>query len=578
MANDESINILNLDKEDNLTAQTLGNPFFTIGSTSGSKSRREVSDDLEECFRLVEEKVMKWESSRTKIWDSGDVAVSEYLQAINEASRLSENLINLHVENEKKDDELLHRVQILIRIAMVKLEEEFTHILARRNRPFEPECMSFRSSDVSTMYGISICSFDSSTYSGELTINLVHQFAIPDLKRIVNAMFTTHFDQEYCEAYISVRRDALAECLFMLEVDNLSIDVGVVALTAQNSSFAIKIKKWNQAMKNFTSVYLASEKLLCDRVFGEFVSVSSTCFAKIFEVPMLRLLKYGEAVIDTKVRDPKTVLFMKLDMYEVLLDLLPDIDNMFLEEAGSSVRFVFREVLRRFGDSVGGTFLEFEKAVESLISTKPFTGGGISLLSKNVMHYIACLARDHSDTLNMVLELVTSNLKSNLDVQSLLYPDDALRYNFLLSNIFYMFFGDYWIKQHVAEYRGYAMAYEKATWSPILNLLREEGMHPQRVSKGVLKERLKSFNPSFEKVYKSQTAWLIPPTQLHEELQISVSTKVIQAYRSFLRRLEEVLSATSTAKFIKYNPDGIETFISDLFGGSRKSLRSSART
>ncbi|KAI3853154.1 hypothetical protein MKX03_004399 [Papaver bracteatum] len=162
MASDKSINIPNLDQEDNLTALTLGtndDPLFTVGSTSGNQSIREVSDDLEECFRSVEEVVMKWESSRTKIWDSGVVAVNEYLQAINEAQRLSQNLRNLHGKNEggeNKDDELLHRVQILIRIAMVKLEEEFTHILVRHNRPFEPECMSFRSSDVGTMDGISV--------------------------------------------------------------------------------------------------------------------------------------------------------------------------------------------------------------------------------------------------------------------------------------------------------------------------------------------------------------------------------------------------------------------------------------
>ncbi|KAI3853153.1 hypothetical protein MKX03_004398 [Papaver bracteatum] len=178
-------------------------------------------------------------------------------------------------------------------------------------------------------------------------------------------MFTTHFDQECCEAYVNARKDALAECLFMLEVDNLSIDGGVVASSEQDSIFDIKVKIWDQAMKTFTSVYLASEKLLCERVFGEFRSASSTCFAKIVEVPMLQLLKCGEDIIDTKVQDPETVLFMKLGMYEVLLDLLPDIENMFLEEAGSSVRFVFREVLKKFGDSVSRTFLEFEKAVGS---------------------------------------------------------------------------------------------------------------------------------------------------------------------------------------------------------------------
>ncbi|KAI3853152.1 hypothetical protein MKX03_004397 [Papaver bracteatum] len=229
------------------------------------------------------------------------------------------------------------------------------------------------------------------------------------------------------------------------------------------------------------------------------------------------------------------------------------------------------------------------------------------------MHYIACLAHDHSDTLNMVLEvshggdlleekeneggsssnvnplvyhlkLVASNLKSNL-VKSLLYTDDSLRYIFLMNNIFYMvsrvkknsnlrnFFGDYWIRQHVAEYQGYAMDYERATWRPILNLLRYKGMFipgTRSVSKRVFKERVKDFNLSFEKVYKSQTAWLIPDPQLREERRISVSTNVFQAYRTVIWMHD--------GKFIKYSSDELEAYISYLFGGSPKLLPNCART
>ncbi|KAI3896743.1 hypothetical protein MKW98_009596 [Papaver atlanticum] len=506
---------------------------------------------------------------------------------------------------------------------MAKLEEEFTDILVRRNQPFEPDYMSFHSSDVGTMDGISICSFEldqslvespprsSSTYPGEIIIDLVHQNAIPDLNRI-----------ECCEAYINVRKEALADCLFMLEVDNLIFDLGEVALHTEkegklepehvgeatlyteiskikegkrDASIILKIKKWNRAMKILTSVYIANEKQLCDRVFGEFRSVSSTCLVKIFEVPMLQLLKYGEAIIGEGRELEK--LFLRLYMYEVLRDLLPDIDNMFSEEAGSSVRFVFREVLKRSGDSVRETVLKFEKAIGSSILTKPLAGGGVCLLSNYVMAYITALApyselleekenegasSSNEHSLAYHLKLVASNLKSNLDIKSLLYTDDALRYIFLMNNIFYMkFFGDHWIRQHVAEYRGYAMDYERATWLPILNLLIDEGMFirgSHSVSRRVVKERLKDFNLSFEKVYESQTAWLIPDPQLREELRISVSSNVVQAYRTFVGRHTGRFSATSIGKLIKHNADGLQTYIFDLFGGSPKSLPNFART
>lgn len=117
------------------------------------------------------------------------------------------------------------------------------------------------------------------------------------------------------------------------------------------------------------------------------------------------------------------------------------------------------------------------------------------------------------------------------------------------------------------------MDYERATWRPILNLLRYEGMFipgTRSVSKRVLKERLKEFNLSFEKVYKIQTAWLIPDPQLREERRIQVSINVFQAYRTVIWMHD--------GKFIKYTSDELQTYISHLFGGSPKLLPNSART
>ncbi|XP_026416676.1 exocyst complex component EXO70E2-like [Papaver somniferum] len=256
---------------------------------------------------------------------------------------------------------------------------------------------------------------------------------------------------------------------------------------------------------------------------------------------MLELLKYGEAIMDIEGQEPEK-LFLKLDMYEVLRDLLPD--NMFLAGGG-------RE-----------TVVKFEKAIGSNPSTKPFTGGGTHDIFKYVMKYIAILASDYSDTLGLLFGVPDR--------------DDALRCIFLINNIFYMvskvlrqFFGDYWIRQHVAEYQGYAMNYERATWRPILNLLRYEGMFipgTRSVSKRVFKERVKDFNLSFEKVYKSQTAWIIPDPQLREERRINV----FQAYRTVIWMHD--------GEFIKYSSDELQTYISDLFGGSPKLLPNSART
>jgi len=84
---------------------------------------------------------------------------------------------------------------------------------------------------------------------------------------------------------------------------------------------------------------------------------------------------------------------------------------------------------------------------------------------------------------------------------------------------------------------------------------------------------MRSFYLAFEEIYKAQTAWIIPDSQLREDLRISTSLKVIQAYRTFVGRFANHISD----KHIKYSADDLESYLLDLFGGSPKSLQNSHR-
>ena len=80
-------------------------------------------------------------------------------------------------------------------------------------------------------------------------------------------------------------------------------------------------------------------------------------------------------------------------------------------------------------------------------------------------------------------------------------------------------FGDGWIRRHNGKFQQQAMNYERATWSFILSLLKDDGAQssgPRSNTKNDLKERLRSFYAAFEEVYKSQTGWLINDPQLQE--------------------------------------------------------------
>lgn len=603
------------------------------------KKKGEISG-FEERFKSAQEKVLSWDSDQSMIWDSGQDEATGYLQAVDEIRRLIEELESLSLNGDGEVNELLCRAHSILQMAMARLEEEFIHMLAQHRQNFEPEHMSFRSSEGDIVDEDSNGSFDDypaediqmniqrddSKGSEEYIIDLIHPDVIPDLKSIVNLMFISNYDRECWQSYMSTRKDALDECLFILEVEKLSIEEVV---RMDWSSLNTKILRWVRSMKIFVRVCLASEKHLCDQIFGEFGSVNQTCFIETSKGSILQLLNFGEAIAISP-RSPEK-LFRILDMYEGLADLLPDIDALFSEEAGSCVRTESHEVLRRLGDSVTRTLAEFENAVRDKTSTTPFAGGGVHHLTKYVMNYLKVLT-DYSDTLSLLLnendngvenpllplsnsnvlaqedrgkrascnptslvqslQSVISTLEANLDGKSKLYRDIALQHFFLMNNIYYMvqkvkgsdlraLLGDDWIRGHNAKLQQHALSYERASWTVILSFLKEEGLSnsgSSTVSKSVLKDRFRNFNLAFEEIYKTQTAWLIPDPQLRDDLKISLSLRILQAYRTFMGRYSSHLEGGKYGdKYIKFSADDLQNYLLDLFEGSPRSLHNPRR-
>ncbi|GJR64723.1 exocyst complex component EXO70E2-like protein [Tanacetum coccineum] len=134
-----------------------------------------------------------------------------------------------------------------------------------------------------------------------------------------------------------------------------------------------------------------------------------------------------------------------------------------------------------------------------------------------------------------------SLLESNLEEKSRLYKEDALGHLFLMNNIHYMaekvkgselrnVLGDNWIRKRNWKFQHYAMSYERSTWSSILSLLRDEGLHHSGhsglISKTLLKERLQMFYTAFEEISKTlpalykqqmQQSHQLLPQQFHQQ-------------------------------------------------------------
>ncbi|GAA0158908.1 membrane traffic protein [Lithospermum erythrorhizon] len=443
---------------------------------------------------------------------------------------------------------------------------------------------------------------------GDVCVELVNGDGVLELKEIADRMIRSGYANECCQVYSSVRRDVLDECLMILGVEKLSIEeVQRIEWTVLDE----KMRKWIQALKVLVRLLLTGEKRICEEVFVGSEMIREVCFVETAKGCVMQMLNFGEAVTICKRSSEK--LFRILDMYDALSDVIPDLEDMFNsydDDVGEMVCSEAKEVLEGLGVAAIGTFVEFESAVQGEASRKLIPNGDIHPLTRYVMNYVKLLV-DYSETLDGLLKKteddsdqvqndegyssetermsciarrlmsLIKSLESNLEEKARLYEEGGLQYVFLMNNILYIVtkvkeselrnkLGDQWIRKRRGQVRQYATSYLRASWSKALFCLKDEGIGggSSNASKMALKERFRNFNACFEEIYRIQTAWKVSDPQLREELRISISEKVIPAYRSFCGRFGSYLeSGRHVGRYIKYNPDDLENYLLDLFEG-----------
>ncbi|KAG4155460.1 hypothetical protein ERO13_D03G114600v2 [Gossypium hirsutum] len=580
------------------------------------------SDSTGVRFDAAEKVILRWDSSSSNPdtschslpWEDSPHEAAEYLSAVDEILKL---VVDVSI---RSDNEIMDRAEAAVQLAMSRLEDEFRLILIRNTVPLDAEGLYCSIRRVSLSFAVNEGEIDEefesfgevdsvrgcfhdrgASLGDDLCVDLINADAVVELKEIADRMIRSGYEKECVQTYSNVRRDALDECLVILGVEKLSIEeVQKIEWKALDE----KMNKWILAIKITVRVLLSGEKRLCDQIFNGFDSIKEICFSETAKGCVMQLLNFGEAVAIGKRSSEK--LFRILDMYDVLADALLDLEMMITDEFLCSEA---KGVLSGLGEAAKGTFVEFENAVKSEASKKPMQNGEIHPLTRYVMNYVKLLV-DYSKTLNLLLEsdedeeddglqsedseletttpfakrllLLISSLESNLEEKSKLYEDGALHCIFLMNNILYIvqkvkdselgkLLGDNWVRKRRGQVRQYATNYLRACWMKALYCLKDEGIggSSNNASKVTLKERFKNFNAFFEEIYRIQTGWKVPDPQLREELRISISEKVIPAYRSFMGRFGSQLeSGRNSGKYIKYTPEDLENYLLDLFEGS----------
>ncbi|XP_042468542.1 exocyst complex component EXO70B1-like [Zingiber officinale] len=444
----------------------------------------------------------------------------------------------------------------------------------------------------------------------ERCLDLINPEVVPDLNAIADYMLLAKYDRELHQVYCTVRRDILDECLSILGIDRMSIEeVQRIDWRMLND----KMKKWIQALKIVVRVLLWGEKRLCDQILASSEELKEECFIETVKGPVMQLLNFGDAITICQWSSEK--LFGILDMYEALADVLPDLQTLFVGDPKDLICVEAEGILQRLGEAAKGTLMGFGSAIQKEPSRKPTQGGEIHPMTRYVMNYVRLLA-EYTNTLNLLLDdgkigsdqgngegydnrnsdgenlemtplglrtaLIISYLESNLDEKSKTDEDGAMQYVFLMNNIHYIvnkvkdsdlgkLLGDHWIRKRLVQIRQYATNYLRTSWTKALSCLKDEGIgsgNSSSVLKVTLKEKFKNFNLAFDEIYRVQTTWKVPDPQLREELRISISEKVIPAYRAFMGRYGNQLDGgRHGTKYIKYTSDDLESLLSDLFEG-----------
>ncbi|XP_059299556.1 exocyst complex component EXO70A1-like [Lycium ferocissimum] len=582
-------------------------------------------------FESAEKIILRWDStasedSREKMIFAGDrIEIERYLSAVDEIQRSMEsatlsddqNKVNsaIQIAMARLEDEFRN---ILIAHTTPMEAESLTDtcpLPEEEEEEYEEEDnvdSPLTTKEFEHQESHSSCSYRSTNSIRE--IDLMPGEAIYDLRRIAERMISAGYLRECIQVYGSVRKSAVDSSFRRLGIEKLSIgDIQRL----EWETLEMKIRRWIKAAKVCVRILFASEKKLCEQIFEDLgTATDDACFMETIKGPAIQLFNFAEAISISR-RSPEK-LFKILDLHDALSDLLVDIEIVFDSKSSESIRVQAVEILSRLAEAARGILSEFENAVLREPSKVPVPGGTIHPLTRYVMNYISLIS-DYKQTMSelivskpttgsryssdpntpdmdfgelegqtpLALHLIWISviLQFNLEGKSKCYRDTSLAHLFMMNNVHYIvqkikgspelreMVGDDCLRRLTGKFRQAATNYQRSTWIYVLHCLRDEGLHVKGnfssgVSKSALRERFKTFNAMFEEVHRIQSTWLIPDTQLREELRISISEKLIPAYRSFLGRFRShIESGRHPENYIKYSGEDIENAVLDFFEG-----------
>ncbi|KAI9153669.1 hypothetical protein LWI28_014787 [Acer negundo] len=575
--------------------------------------------------------IMKWDPDSstiakvTSLFYENKREAMQFLKCVNDLQKAMHLLVSdeYNTSSASSDHQKLVHAQSLMQIAMKRLQKEFYQILSMNRAHLDPESVSTRSSRTSARSSVSDYYDDDGSIpfdqhqDDDNTVRVagdsiaeveeVSSIAMADLRSIADCMISAGYAKECMNIYKIIRKSIIDEGIYRLGVERVSssqinkMDWEVLDL---------RIKNWLAAVKVSMRTLFAGERILCDHVFVSSDSIRESCFNDISKEGASLLFSFPELVVKSKKTQAEKI-FRLLDMYSTIAGNWQEIESIFSFESTSTVRLQAVNSLIKLSDSVRVMIFDFESSILKDSSKDTVAGGGLHPLTAHTMNYLSLLA-DYSNILTDISadwpppskSTVTESfldsqipgdspatpvitlhvawliliLLCKLDGKLKRYKDVSLSYLFLANNLQYVIskvrtsnlhylLGEEWINKHEAKVKQFAGNYERLAWGHVFKTLPDPNTTIM-ISPGQAKDYFRNFNSSFEQAYKKQSQCIVPDPKLRDEIKASIERKLVAVYRDFYNKHRNTVRETSVGVFVRYAPEDVENFLSDLFFGS----------
>ncbi|CAK9315165.1 unnamed protein product [Citrullus colocynthis] len=546
---------------------------------------------MEEAIINSEPIITKWDPDSSEfnritfLFRHGRAESDEFLNSVNSLRRAMDFFILAN-----STSSVLVIAQKLMQAAMRRLEKEFYQILSENRQNLDPESISSRSSDRSTV-------------DGETVGDSVAEFdrVSADLKSIADCMIDSGYGKECVKIYKVIRKSIVDETLYHLGTEKFKLSR---ILKWNWDSLEQIIKTWMNSVKIAVNTLFRGEKILCDHVFSRSERIRESCFSEITKEGAITLFKFPELVAKGKKDSNK--IFLLMEFHEANSDVLPEIEVIFDSVSTSAIITQAQTSMAKLADSIRDILSEFESSIQRDSSKNPTPGSGIHPLTRSAMSYISSLG-DYAGTLSDILTVENSLIPPSymetiaaedalsspvaaqlgwlilvllckLDTKAAVYRDISLSYLFLANNLNFIvktvattnlkkLIGSEWVANHQSKVKVYAANYETTAWNRVMKSLPEG----ESEEVGSAAEGFKRFNAAFEEAYRKQRSWRVEDGNLRDELKMSIAKKILPIYREFYDGCIEKVNVG-----VRFSPDDLGNYLSDLFHGVSSSATSSS--